>query len=77
MSKRLDIDQNNELWVPTYLNVISGKEITCPRCGSKNVVKDGKKHKDGTGFLILTCKSCKKSGYFSRVKFPDWFDFEN
>ena len=76
MSKRLDIDQDNELWLPAYINAISGNGSRCPRCGSKNVVMTGKIFDNRSGFLLLTCKSCNKSGYFSRVQFPDGFEFE-
>lgn len=69
MSKTLDIDPDVELWAPTLNAVIEGNEPICPRCKSSNMEIDSYQNKDGTGYLLVTCNDCGKSGYSSRVEF--------
>ena len=67
MSKTLNID-NQINWIPTYKQVLNGEKPTCPICGGSNiesVVED----KHDVGYVVITCKDCNKTGYFSRVNF--------
>lgn len=67
MSKRLDLDNNIQLWIPAYQAYRNGKPIYCPRCKSDEIETHTEDLGGGVGFVTLTCKSCNKTGYFSRV----------
>ena len=71
MSKRLDIDTNNQIWIPAFLSAIRGEQPVCPRCGSSDVEVNSMKDDNGVGFIVITCNTCSKTGYLSRIKFPE------
>ena len=76
MSKELDIDQNLKLWVPAFSDFIEHKSVSCPRCGSNQLSIVSKVYSDHYGYLLMTCRNCNKSGYFSRVRFPEDFQLD-
>lgn len=61
MSNVLDIDKNIMRWIPAFKAYQSGETCVCPICESDEIEAIGQ------GWLLLTCKKCGKSGYFSRV----------
>ena len=69
MSKTLDIDNNIDLWLPTFDAAMKGEKIKCPLCKSSDVEYNRTIVKDNLGYAIITCNKCGKSGYLSRVKF--------
>ena len=69
MLNKLDIDKNINIWIPAYKAFIDGEKPICPRCNSHEIEVIQDEDSEGIGFLVLTCISCGKSGYFSRVKF--------
>lgn len=69
MSKKLDINNNIKLWLKALVDAKAGKRPICPRCGSADTEIQKEIYKDKVGYMIITCNSCGKSGYFSRVLF--------
>ena len=69
MLKTLDIDTNVTVWVPAFNAAKRGEVAQCPRCGSKDTKSLVHEFDNGVGFITVTCKSCGKTGYISRVVF--------
>lgn len=71
MSRILDIDVNSQAWNAAYLSVINGEKPICPHCQSTALDVNPVDFGNGIGYMTITCNDCNKTGYFSRVKFPD------
>lgn len=70
----LDIDNDIERWIPAFIDAKAGRRATCPRCGSADTKAIAEDLGDGIGFVTITCQSCGRTGYFSRVDFSNWND---
>ena len=68
MSRKVDIDTNNELWIPAFTAVHENREVLCPRCGGNKIEKYIGDSGGGIGFMLLTCENCGKTGYMSRMR---------
>ena len=69
MLKKINIDPNIEIWMPAYKTVMDGGTPECPHCRTQDMEVTKRENDDGIGFMLITCNSCGKSGYFSRVNF--------
>ena len=67
MSKKLDIDDRVDLWMPAFNALRFHKDAQCPLCNGTNLNSQIKRMKGNIGFVLITCNDCGKSGYFSRV----------
>lgn len=72
MSKTLDIDTKIESWIPAFKAASQGKNPVCPICNGDNVEVEAEELGDKIGYVLITCNTCKKSGYFSRVDFNNF-----
>ena len=71
MLRKLDIDDNQQRWFPAFDAFIKGNATACPVCGKIGLESTAGCGKDRVGFLVITCSSCGKSGYMSRITFPE------
>lgn len=76
MSRKLDIDTDMQQWSPAFDAFMNGKRTVCPSCGHDDLEPTARCGPDRIGFLFITCLSCGKTGYLSRVKFPDDLEVE-
>lgn len=72
MSRELDIDDKIELWFPAFKAVSKGEKPSCPRCGSGDMNVIANDMGNNTGYVVITCNDCNKSGYISRVDFSKY-----
>lgn len=72
MSKELIIDDKFDIWIPAFKAVSSGGTPICPRCNGKNLEVQAENFGENTGYVLITCNDCNRSGYFSRVLFDNY-----
>ena len=64
------VDKNFERWFEAICAVVHDKVPICPICGkSSHICIYKHEFENHIGFMIITCKKCKKSGYSSRMIF--------
>lgn len=71
MSRKLNIDTNSHIWAHTIFSILRGEVAVCPYCSGKSLEVNPVDLGDRIGYLTITCPACNKTGYFSRVKFPE------
>jgi len=77
MSKKINIDNNIEKWSKAVQTFLDKKCPSCPYCGSEELVVTANCGDDRIGYLTMTCPYCEKTGYISRIKFPEGIDIEH
>ncbi|MGM9594164.1 MAG: hypothetical protein ACI3U8_07400 [Candidatus Onthomonas sp.] len=76
MSRKLDIDTDMQRWTPAFDAFLRGAPAVCPVCGSASLEPAARSGPDRIGFLFLSCPDCGKTGYLSRVRFPEELEIE-